>query len=406
MATTVHKLLHPIQHHREAKEGASPSQHSGPLHDRNDSAMDRPREQEKHTLAQWEDQKRTLSPDEIDIDPDQKVVGHSSKVLREEDFELIKTLGTGTFARVWLVRLRDARDGDENTVFALKILRKVDVIRLKQVEHVRNERNVLAKVAGHPFITTMVASFQSLDSLYMVLDYCPGGEVFSYLRRARRFNEPTSQFYAAEIVLILEFLHEREGVAYRDLKPENILIDAEGHLKLVDFGFAKKVENRETYTLCGTPEYLAPEVIRNTGHGTAVDWWAFGILVYEFLVGQPPFWDQNPMKIYEQIVEGRVRFPSAMSPDARDLISGLCTVDTSKRLGNISGGAQRVKSHPWFAKIDWEKLYNREVNGPIVPHLRGPADTRNFDEYEPESDRREPYTKELSDKWEEFFKDF
>lgn len=408
MATTVHNLLHPRQHHRD-KKGSSvsaSSSHSGPLHDRSDSAMDRPREEEKQTLAQWEDHKRTLSPDEIDKDPEKKVVGHSSKVLREEDFELIKTLGTGTFARVWLVRLQNARKEDENKVFALKILRKVDVIRLKQVEHVRNERNVLAKVAGHPFITTMVASFQSMDSLYMVLDYCPGGEVFSYLRRARRFNEPTSQFYAAEIVLILEFLHEREGVAYRDLKPENILIDAEGHLKLVDFGFAKKVENRETYTLCGTPEYLAPEVIRNTGHGTAVDWWAFGILVYEFLVGQPPFWDQNPMKIYEQIVEGHVRFPSAMSSDARDLISGLCTVDTSKRLGNISGRAQRVKDHPWFKNIDWDKLYNREVNGPIVPHLRGPADTRNFDEYEPESNTRDPYTKELSDKWEEYFTDF
>lgn len=187
----------------------------------------------------------------------------------------------------------------------------------------RNERNVLGGVAGHPFITTMVASFQDSDTLYMLLEYCPGGEVFSYLRRARRFNEATSQFYAAEIVLILEFLHDKQGVAYRDLKPENILIDADGHLKLVDFGFAKKVENREsscaahgsrtitrqqhtdnfageTYTLCGTPEYLAPEVIRNTGHGLAVDWWAFGILIYEFLVGQPPFWDQNPMKIYEQ----------------------------------------------------------------------------------------------------------
>ncbi|KAF1840081.1 Pkinase-domain-containing protein [Cucurbitaria berberidis CBS 394.84] len=406
MATTVHNLLHPRQHHREKKDGRSQSQQSGPLHDRSDSAMDRPREEEKRTLAQWEDHKRTLSPDEIDKDPEKKVVGHSSKVLRQEDFELIKTLGTGTFARVWLVRLQDAKNGDENKVFALKILRKVDVIRLKQVEHVRNERNILAQVAGHPFITTMVASFQSLDSLYMVLDYCPGGEVFSYLRRARRFNEPTSQFYAAEIVLILEFLHEREGVAYRDLKPENILIDAQGHLKLVDFGFAKKVENRETYTLCGTPEYLAPEVIRNTGHGTAVDWWAFGILVYEFLVGQPPFWDQNPMKIYEQIVEGRVRYPSAMSSDARDLISGLCTVDTSKRLGNISGRSQRVKDHPWFKNIDWDKLYNREVDGPIVPHLRGPADTRNFDEYEPESAKRDPYTKELSDKWEEYFTDF
>ena len=146
-----------------------------------------------------------------------------------------------------------------------RLLTRAIVIRLKQVEHVRNERNVLAAVAGHPFITTMVASFQDTNTLYMVLEYCPGGEVFSYLRRARRFNEPTSQFYAAEIVLILEFLHDKQGVAYRDLKPENILIDADGHLKLVDFGFAKKVGTRETYTLCGTPEYLAPEVIRNTG---------------------------------------------------------------------------------------------------------------------------------------------
>ncbi|KAF2652593.1 Pkinase-domain-containing protein [Lophiostoma macrostomum CBS 122681] len=405
MAAAVHKLLHPHSHGRNSSK-SEPEQHSSSPHERQDSAMDRAREDEKRSLAQWEEHKRPLSPDKVASDPERKMVGHSSRVLRQDDFELVKTLGTGTFARVWLVRLSDAREADQDKVFALKILRKVDVIRLKQVEHVRNERNVLAAVAGHPFITTMVASFQNHDSLYMLLDYCPGGEVFSYLRRARRFNEPTSQFYAAEIVLILEFLHEKEGVAYRDLKPENILIDAEGHLKLVDFGFAKKVENRETYTLCGTPEYLAPEVIRNTGHGTAVDWWAFGILVYEFLVGQPPFWDQNPMKIYEQIVEGRVRFPTAMSADARDLISGLCTVDTSKRLGNIQGGAGTVKSHAWFKDIDWDALYNRRVNGPIVPHLRGPADTRNFDEYEPESDSREPYSKDMAEKWDEYFKDF
>jgi len=365
-----------------------------------------PARDEKRMLAQWEEVKRPLSPAQITIDANQKMVGLSSRVLRQEDFELIKTLGTGTFARVWLVRLINPKDGDQNKVFALKVLRKFDVIRLKQVEHVRNERNVLAAVAGHPFITTMVASFQDADSLYMLLDYCPGGEVFSYLRRARRFNEPTSQFYAAEIVLILEFLHEKEGVAYRDLKPENILIDAEGHLKLVDFGFAKKVDNRETYTLCGTPEYLAPEVIKNTGHGCAVDWWAFGILVYEFLVGQPPFWDQNPMKIYEQIVDGHVRYPSAMSPDARDLIAGLCNVDTSKRLGNIKGGAGAVKAHPWFRNIDWDALYHRKVQGPIVPHLRGPADTRNFDEYEPEPEGREEYGPEMREHWDDCFKDF
>jgi len=365
------------------------------------------REEEKQKLVEWEAEKRPLEIEEIVIDPQKKPVGHSSKVLQKADFELVTTLGTGTFARVWLAKLTQKKNTeDQKKVFALKILRKTDVIRLKQVEHVRNERNVLAAVAGHPFITTMVASFQDHDCLYMLLDYCPGGEVFSYLRRARRFNEPTSQFYAAEIVLILQFLHEKEGVAYRDLKPENILIDAEGHLKLVDFGFAKKIEDRETYTLCGTPEYLAPEVIRNTGHGTAVDWWAFGILIYEFLVGQPPFWDQNPMKIYEQIVEGKVRYPSAMSADARDIIGGLCTVDVTKRLGNIKGGAATVKKHPWFKNIDWDQLYHRKMQGPIVPHLRAPDDTRNFDEYDAEPVHRDTYSKELFDKYDRMFEDF
>ena len=397
------------------------------MHRMSQSAADKQdyaaREDEKQKIAEWEASKTPLDPATVASDPSQKPVGHSSKYLTKDDFDLIKTLGTGTFARVWLVKLANRKSKDNNKVFALKILRKVDVIRLKQVEHVRNERNVLAAVAGHPFITTMVASFQDGDTLYMLLDYCPGGEVFSYLRRARRFNEPTSQFYAAEIVLILEFLHEREGVAYRDLKPENILIDAEGHLKLVDFGFAKKIENRETYTLCGTPEYLAPEVIKNTGHGTAVDWWAFGILIYEFLVGQPPFWDQNPMKIYEQIVEGKVRYPSAMGQDARDIIGGLCTVDVTKRLGNIKGGAAAVKAHTWFRNIDWDALYHRKMQGPIVPHLKGADDTRNFDDYDAEPVRRDPYTKvskckfekkcfvltvrqEMQSKYEEAFADF
>ncbi|ORY12919.1 kinase-like domain-containing protein [Clohesyomyces aquaticus] len=405
MAAAVRNTVSSVLHHHHSSGNREDSPHANQPPDSNSTdspAMERARDDEKQRLAHWEDHKSPLSPDQIADGGDERVVGHSSRVLRQDDFELIKTLGTGTFARVWLVRLNSSQPEDQNKVFALKILRKVDVIRLKQVEHVRNERNVLAVVAGHPFITTMVASFQDHDSLYMLLDYCPGGEVFSYLRRARRFNEPTSQFYAAEIVLILEFLHEKEGVAYRDLKPENILIDAEGHLKLVDFGFAKKVENRETYTLCGTPEYLAPEVIRNTGHGTAVDWWAFGILVYEFLVGQPPFWDQNPMKIYEQ--------PRPLSlrhvPEARDLISGLCTVDTSKRLGNIKGGATAVKSHAWFRDIDWDAMYKRKTHGPIVPHLRGPADTRNFDEYEPESAEREAYGGEMREKWDEYFRDF
>ena len=231
------------------------------------------------------------------------------------------------------------------------------MIKLKQVEHVRNERKALAAVLDYPFITNLVASFSDEKSLYMLvwlnlehdlensrmltqfkLDYCPGGEIFTYLRRQRRFSEETSRFYAAEITMTIEFLHDIHGIAYRDLKPENILLDADGHIKLVDFGFAKQVDNRETYTLCGTPEYLAPEVIHNSGHGLAVDWWALGILIYEFLIGQPPFWDSNPLRIYEQIVEGHLRFPANMPPAAQNIITLLCKTNPSERLGHISGG--------------------------------------------------------------------
>lgn len=240
------------------------------------------------------------------------------------------------------------------------------------------------------------------------LDYCPGGEIFSYLRRARTFSDSTAKFYAAEITLTIEYLHDVQGVAYRDLKPENILIDIDGHIKLVDFGFAKQVGNRETYTLCGTPDYLAPEVIHNSGHGTAVDWWALGILIYEFLVGQPPFWDQNVMRLYEQIVEGRIRFPHNINMAAKDIISQLCKTDVTQRLGHIQGGSKRVKSHPWFDSVNWDDLYYRRVKGPIVPRVEHAADAANFEEYPPPPDsaQLEPYTDDMREKYEPLFEDF
>ncbi|KAJ6072287.1 hypothetical protein N7467_010372 [Penicillium canescens] len=356
---------------------------------------------------------------------DEKQLCISSRTLRVSDFVLVKTLGTGTFARVWLTRLKDQKD--KSKVYALKILRKADVIKLKQVEHVRNERKALAAVLDYPFITNLVASFSDEKSLYMLvwlnlehdlenfrmltqfkLDYCPGGEIFSYLRRQRRFSEETSRFYAAEITMTIEFLHDIHGIAYRDLKPENILLDADGHIKLVDFGFAKQVDNRETYTLCGTPEYLAPEVIHNCGHGLAVDWWALGILIYEFLIGQPPFWDSNPLRIYEQIVEGHLRFPANMPPAAQNIITLLCKTNPSERLGHISGGSTRVKSHPFFQDVIWDDLFYRRVKGPIIPRLSHPADTGNFEEYPdpPDSRHANIYTDDLKKKYEALFSDF
>ncbi|KAI1300469.1 camp-dependent protein kinase catalytic subunit [Xylaria venustula] len=330
------------------------------------------------------------------------------------DFSLVRTLGTGTFARVCLVRPAVGSDKDKEQVFALKILRKSEVIKLKQIDHVRDERRILSDVAGHPFITRLITTFSDYDSLYMLLDYIPGGELFSYLRRHRRFPEEWAQFYSAEIVLVLEFLHEHQGgVAYRDLKPENLLLDGHGHVKLVDFGFAKRLGSKddrpvETYTLCGTPEYLAPEVIQNKGHTTAVDWWALGILIYEFVTGYPPFWHQNPIEIYKQIIEKPVLFPQEppVSPNAQHIIRSFCTVDRSRRLGNISGGSQKVKSHPFFDGIDWQALYHRQVRPPIQPNVRYPGDAQCFDIYPEDDGKREPYTDSMMKQFDHLFESF
>ncbi|OAA72132.1 serine/threonine-protein kinase PRKX [Cordyceps fumosorosea ARSEF 2679] len=341
-----------------------------------------------------------------------------ARPLKLSNFELVRTLGTGTFARVCLVRPAGATVAldrqDDSEVYALKILRKTEVIKLKQIDHVRHERAVLADVAGHPFITNLIASFADTDSLYMLLDYVPGGELFSYLRKFRHFEEPVARFYAAEIVLVLEFLHEHQGgVAYRDLKPENLLLDREGHIKLVDFGFAKRLGHHddrpvETYTLCGTPEYLAPEVIHNKGHTTAVDWWALGILLFEFLTGYPPFWHQNPLEIYKQIVEKPITFPTdpPISPAAKDIICSFCTVDRSRRLGNISGGAGRVKSHCFFQDLNWDDILQRRTSGPIIPPVRYPGDAQCFDIYPEDDGKRDTYTSEMAQQYDEYFRDF
>jgi len=254
-----------------------------------------------------------------------------------ERLEMLRVIGTGTFARVCLARARGS-----NKHYALKILTMATVIKLKQVEHVRNERDILASIS-HPFIVELVWSHKDEHCLYLLFPFISGGELFSYLRQAGRFQQEAAQFYAAEIVSAMSYLHSL-SIIYRDLKPENLLLDQEGHLKITDFGFAKKIADR-TWTLCGTPEYLAPEIIQSKGHNCSVDWWALGILIYEMLAGFPPFYADNPLGIYEKILGGKVEWPRVIENLAKDLIRKLLVTDRTKRIGNLKHGAEDIKNH-------------------------------------------------------------
>lgn len=292
--------------------------------------------------------------------------------LSIEDFDLLKVIGKGSFGKVMQVMKKDTKQ-----IYALKTLRKHHIISRMEVTHTMAERTVLARI-NNPFVVPLKFSFQSPEKLYLVLSFINGGELFYHLQKSGKFSMDRSRFYIAELLSALESLHEL-NVIYRDLKPENILIDYQGHIALCDFGLCKlnMSNDDKTNTFCGTPEYLAPELLLNQGYTRSVDWWTLGTLLYEMLTGLPPFYDDDVPTMYKKILQNPLKFPPFLEgTDAQDLLVKLLQKDPSKRLDD----AQQIKSHAFFKNIDWKKLLDKGYQPPFKPTVSGFLDTSNFDQ--------------------------
>ncbi|KAM9240597.1 LOW QUALITY PROTEIN: cGMP-dependent protein kinase 2-like [Leptosomus discolor] len=279
-------------------------------------------------------------------------------------------LGTGGFGRVELVRCRER-------LFALKRIRKDRVVQRQQQDHIRTERRVLAG-SRSPFVVGFFGTFRDGRYVYLLLEFCQGGELWTKLRERRCFEEPLAVFCCACVVEGLEYLHGR-GIVYRDLKPENLMLDQRGYVKLVDFGFAKELGRGEkTFSFCGTPEYLAPEMLRQEGHDFAVDFWMLGILAFELLVGRPPFHSADPQQTYSRILDGIFSFPAFLGEAACSLIGKLCRRRPGQRLGNTASGIRGIKKHRWFGALKWRKLSLRQLEAPTLQLIKEGPPYVNF----------------------------
>ncbi|XP_032883433.1 ribosomal protein S6 kinase alpha-5 isoform X1 [Amblyraja radiata] len=314
------------------------------------------------------------------------LTGHAEKV-GIENFELLKVLGTGAYGKVFLVRKISGHDTGQ--LFAMKVLKKATIVqKAKTAEHTRTERQVLEHIRQSPFLVTLHYAFQTDTKLHLILDYVNGGELFTHLSQRERFTENAVRIYSGEIVLALEHLHKL-GIIYRDIKLENILLDSNGHVVLTDFGLSKEFlidENERAYSFCGTIEYMAPEIVQggDAGHDKAVDWWSLGVLMYELKTGASPFTvdgERNSQtEISKRILKSDPPYPPEIGPLAKDIMKKLLMKDPKKRLGSGPGGADEIKSHLFFQKINWDELAAKNIEAPFKPVIRDELDVSNFAE--------------------------
>ncbi|XP_026147028.1 protein kinase C, eta, b [Carassius auratus] len=322
-----------------------------------------------------------------------------------EDFSFLQVLGKGSFGKVMLARLKS-----DHRVFAVKMLKKDVILQEDDVEATMIEKRVLTLAHQHPFLTQLYYCFQTAERLFFVMEFVNGGDLMFHIQKCRRFDEPRARFYAAEIISALMFLHSK-GIIYRDLKLDNILLDRDGHCKLADFGMCKEDirEGKLTNTFCGTPDYIAPEIILEEPYGVSVDWWALGVLLYEMLSGHAPFEAETEDELFECILKDEIIYSSWLSNEAEDILRGLLSRDPACRLGCMDrdGGEEAITSHPFFAGLDWEKLNRREITPPFTPRIDSIEDVKNFD---PDFTQEEPCLTPIEDSFfpvhQDDFKDF
>ena len=321
--------------------------------------------------------------------------------LTYNDFIPLKLLGRGSFGQVILARLKI-----NNKLYAMKILDKSQLKLKHQEVHTKAERDLMVKI-NCPFIVNIKSAFQDEKYLYIVSDFMQGGDMYYHMHEAHKLDFERTQFYIAEIVLAIEYLHNNNMV-YRDLKPENILLDSKGHIKLTDFGLSKMLSSSKdkAFTICGTPQYLAPEVFIHKGYDKNVDWWSLGCLIYEMLTGQLPFNIKRGNKINLNIYKQNIKFPRFLDEDSKDLIRKLLIFDPKKRLCSGKNGAEAIKKHPFFEEINWEDFWNRKIIPPFKPDLEDETDLKYFDSQftnEPvESFSKNPRSREVSYEYKNF----
>ncbi|XP_042593188.1 protein kinase C eta type-like [Cyprinus carpio] len=307
--------------------------------------------------------------------------GQSKKEPRRKlgisNFTLLQVLGKGSFGKVMLVRLNGS-----DQVFAVKVLKKDIILQDDDVECTMTEKRVLSFASTHPYLTQLYCCFQTPERLFFVMEFVNGGDLMFHIQKSRKFEENRARFYTAEITSALIFLHSK-GIIYRDLKLDNVLLDKDGHCKLADFGMCKEsmFEGVVTGTFCGTPDYIAPEILQEMLYGPSVDWWALGVLLYEMLSGHAPFEAENEDDLFESILTEEIIYASWLSTDAVDILKGFLTKNPSRRLGCVAaeGGETAVTSHPFFTSIDWNKLNQRELEPPFKPRIKTAEDVNNFD---------------------------